>query len=490
MSLKRKIQYVYTISSIVIAVALVLGILLSIKGMNMLTNTLDNNDKALELYRAVTKERNVLKLYFEDEQATLPEQIDEVRNNTKKILGQLPADYNSMNEDQYIILKSIHNTYDSYDNIYNSIVASNLNEKDYRNAIDNCYKTQNYLEDYVKKYESITVSLGNEQYNRQKKLFFIIPFICIIIAFVVIILFVWIRFFMSKKILNPILKLSDEARRISINDYSGDDIEIEGDDEMSLLIKEFTAMKHSTKNYIVTLKEKHKVEQQLEHMRFEMLKNQINPHFLFNTLNLIAGTAEIEDAETTEKMINTLSRLFRYNLKTQTSIMPLEQEVKIMDDYMYLQQMRFGQRIKYMCDVDKDCMYELVPAFVLQPLIENAIIHGLSSSSKGGLIYVRCFKRDNKMWLSVADTGTGIKSDKLDNIRKYLDNIFATPDTGVMAVSENDNNADSEIKRKTVGVGIGNIAYRIKGMYNNSGIKIYSKEEHGTVIQVFFDNNK
>jgi two-component system LytT family sensor kinase len=60
-----------------------------------------------------------------------------------------------------------------------------------------------------------------------------------------------------------------------------------------------------------------------------------------------------------------------------------------MDDYMYLQQMRFGQRIKYMCDVDKECMDELVPAFVLQPLIENAIIHGLSSSSKGGLIYVR-----------------------------------------------------------------------------------------------------
>ena len=57
-------------------------------------------------------------------------------------------------------------------------------------------------------------------------------------------------------------------------------------------------------------------------------------------------------------MINTLSRLFRYNLKTQTSIMPLEQEVKIMDDYMYLQQMRFGQRIKYMCDVDKECMDE------------------------------------------------------------------------------------------------------------------------------------
>ena len=155
-----------------------------------------------------------------------------------------------------------------------------------------------------------------------------------------------------------------------------------------MLIKEFTEMKHSTKNYITTLKEKHKVEQQLEHMRFEMLKNQINPHFLFNTLNLIAGTAEIEDAATTEKMINTLSRLFRYNLRTQTSIMPLEQEVKIMDDYMYLQQMRFGKRIKYICDVDDSCMKELVPTFVLQPLIEIAFIHGLSSLLDGGLFYV------------------------------------------------------------------------------------------------------
>lgn len=69
----------------------------------MLTDTLDNNDKALKLYKAVTKERNALKLYFEDEQAELPEQIDEVRNNTKDILGQIPADYSYMNEEQYII---------------------------------------------------------------------------------------------------------------------------------------------------------------------------------------------------------------------------------------------------------------------------------------------------------------------------------------------------------------------------------------------------
>ena len=488
MSLKTKFQYVYTIGSVIILTALVSGVLLSIKGMNMLTNTLDSNEKAIDLYRAVVMERNTLKLYFEDAQEISSDQVNEARNNTKSILKQMPADYSCMNEEQYITVQSIHNIYDNYDKIYMSITESDLRGNSYRNAIDNCYKAQNYLEEYVKKYESVTVSLGDEQYNSQKKLFYIIPIISIVITLVVIILFIWIRLFMSHSIVKPILKLSDEARRISMNDYSGNDIEIKGDDEISLLIKEFTEMKHSTKNYITTLKEKHKVEQQLEHMRFEMLKNQINPHFLFNTLNLIAGTAEIEDAATTEKMINTLSRLFRYNLRTQTSIMPLEQEVKIMDDYMYFQQMRFGKRIKYICDVDESCMKELVPTFVLQPLIENAIIHGLSSLSEGGLIYVRGFKKDGKMWLSVADTG--IEKDNLANIRKYLNNIFLLPDTSVFTNTENDmkNYADGEIKRKMVGVGIGNIAYRIKGMYNNSGMKIYSIKGHGTVIQIFFDN--
>ena len=444
MSLKKKLQYVYTISSIVIAAMLMFGILLSIKGIDILTDTLDSNNTALELYNAVTKERNLLKLYFEGEQEILSEQISEARNNTKRILDEIPADYNSMNEEQYIIIQSIHNTYCSYDNIYNNIVDSNLSEQDYMYAIDNCYKAQDYLESYVKK----------------------------------------------SNIIKPVLKLSDEARRISLNDYSGNDIVIKGNDEISILIKEFTEMKHSTKNYIITLKEKHMVEQQLEHMHFEMLKNQINPHFLFNTLNLIAGTAEIEDAATTEKMINTLSRLFRYNLKTQNSIMPLEQEIKIMDDYMYLQQMRFGQRIKYMCDIDKNCLDELIPAFVLQPLIENAIIHGLTPSSKGGLIYVRCFKKNGKTWLSIADTGIGISEAKLESIRKYLDNIFASSDTNALINTKNDDNNpdDDKINRKTVGVGIGNIAYRIKGMYNNSGINIYSIKEHGTVIQIFFNN--
>ena len=88
-------------------------------------------------------------------------------------------------------------------------------------------------------------------------------------------------------------------------------------------------------------------EKRLEMIKLELLKSQINPHFLFNTLNVISGMAKLEEAETTEKMFLALSSLFRYNLKTPEQSVPLAKELKVVADYMYLQQMRFGERIRY-----------------------------------------------------------------------------------------------------------------------------------------------
>ena len=485
MSLKKKFKYVYIISGCIIAMTLIISIFLSIRGMVVFTYTLEQNDKAMNLCNAIADERKLFKTYTEDEQPFALEQLSNAQKNTQYALSQISFDYKDMNEEQYILMQSIYNTYDSYKDIFKQVVNMNPENEEYRLKLDKYYKVQQYLEGYAKDFESLTVAMGSEYYNNQKKLFYIIPTICVFIAFVVIMLFMWLKHFISKKIVEPVLALSNEAKRISMNDFSGNDLTTDGDDEISMLIKSFVEMKYSTKNYITTLKEKHKVEKQLEEMRFEMLKNQINPHFLFNTLNLIAGTAQIEDAQVTEKMIITLSRLFRYNLKTQTSIMPLKQEIKVVGDYMYLQQMRFGQRIKYICNATDECLEELVPSFVLQPLVENAIIHGLSNSSEGGLIYVRCWKKNEYMYMSVADTGLGIEHERLMKIRSTIDGVFDSDEF------ENNNELqDLKSNQKTVGVGLGNIAQRVKGMYDDSGMKVYSHQGCGTIIQVYFNIGK
>lgn len=136
-------------------------------------------------------------------------------------------------------------------------------------------------------------------------------------------------------------------------------------------------------------------------MELNLLKNQINPHFLFNTLNIIAGMANLEGAQTTEEMIRALGSLFRYNLKTPEEKVYLEQELKVISDYMFLQKMRFGDRITYQIDCQTDAEAVMIPTFTFQPLVENAIIHGLVSKEEGGRILIRIRERNGMIRMTV-----------------------------------------------------------------------------------------
>lgn len=204
------------------------------------------------------------------------------------------------------------------------------------------------------------------------------------------------------------------------------------------------------------------MEKRLEAMKVEALKNQINPHFLFNTLNVIAGMAMLENAETTEKMIKSLSALFRYNLQNADSETALTQELKVVRDYMYIQQMRFGERVDYEIDCRVDEKYVQVPTFTLQPLVENAIIHGVSPKEEGGKIYIRIRQAGERLIIMVCDTGVGMAPEFLEDLRKKLE--------------EEDYSYSN--------IGLGNIWHRLKLTYPDSKMKICSKQNVGTVVRI------
>ena len=211
--------------------------------------------------------------------------------------------------------------------------------------------------------------------------------------------------------------------------------------------------------------EKLEIEGQLESIQFDLLKSQVNPHFLFNTLNVIRGMANLEDAPTTEKMIKALSSLFRYNLKTDDMVVPLFRELKVVEDYMYLQQMRFGERISYdlVCKVDAERIQ--VPAFTFQPLVENAIIHGLSPKEEGGKVRVRIIMQGDKLNIYIGDTGIGMTEKELLELKEKL--------------QQNQSQGTSHR-----GIGLGNIYNRVNAMYEDGYVDIYSKLKVGTVIKV------
>lgn len=214
--------------------------------------------------------------------------------------------------------------------------------------------------------------------------------------------------------------------------------------------------------------ERMEMEKRLEAARMELLKSQINPHFLFNTLSMITSMAQLEDAHVTEKMISSMSSLFRYNLKTSEQIVFLKQELDVVENYIYIQKMRFGSRVQYGMSLELDAAKVRIPAFTMQPVVENAIIHGISKKEAGGKIFVRVVKKGSGILISVADNGVGMEERRLEEVREGL----------------------KKERTSKVGIGFGNIYKRIDSIYQKGSFRIYSRKGSGTVVQMFIPQDE
>ena len=140
----------------------------------------------------------------------------------------------------------------------------------------------------------------------------------------------------------------------------------------------------------------------------------------------------------------------------------LSQELSIVRDYMYIQQMRFGERLKFEIDCRMEENSVIIPTFTFQPLIENAIIHGLAPKEEGGKIHIKVWEQAQNIFITVCDTGVGISEDKLELLKHKLE--------------------EGNVSRDSIGVG--NVYRRFKIMYPEGRFTIYSRENKGTLIKL------
>jgi LytS/YehU family sensor histidine kinase len=151
------------------------------------------------------------------------------------------------------------------------------------------------------------------------------------------------------------------------------------------------------------------LEKSLTAAKLQALQMQLTPHFLFNTLHAISSLVH-KDAEAADRMISRLSDLLRYTLESTTAHeVPLQQELDILDRYLEIEQTRFGSRLTVVKQIAPDTLPVLVPNLVLQPIVENAIKHGIEPHAKPGLIHLSANRKDNSLLLEVRDNGKGLK---------------------------------------------------------------------------------
>jgi sensor histidine kinase YesM len=473
-----------------VAVA-VLSVLLNIIVVNYsldgFRQIVDENETSYAFQQAFASEVQAFENYARNRSEENHLALQDACEMTDKYLEMLPYDYRKVGSERYAIIWSLRNSYPIYKDIRNNITNMNVMDPSYITGLYYIYHVQDYLKSYANRLLQNTLESGSKKYRRKVPFLYSIPYFILAIGTILVACVLYMARIMNRTFVSPVMRLAFVSRKIAQNDFGEEDLEAESRDEMGELVSAFNKMRQAMADYIRTLQEKSEVEiklhreemerlemeKRLHATQFELFRSQMNPHFLFNTFNMISCMAKLENAMMTERMISSMSNLFRYNLKTTEALVPLSRELDVIRDYMYIQQMRFGSRIQYeiQCKVkDEDC---LVPAFTLQPLVENAVIHGISRKEKGGRILVRIWKtqdtdmRNITVVVSVADTGEGISPGRLCEVQGAL----------------------KEQHTATIGIGIGNIYKRVHMMREDGDLRLYSKEGVGTVVQVIVPQN-
>lgn len=483
-SIKRKIDSYALMVILVISLLVMFSIQLANFGLNSFNDILRDNSRCFDFQEAMEQESLAFEQYMRNRSEENKEDYFSCAARTEECIRRLPFDYTQIGSERYARTWNIINGYQNYQKERDALLEQNPEEENYISELYHVYELQSYLSTYARRLMQAMLTEGNAVYQQKAQMLHRIPGMILGFSVMIIVVILILTRLLSNTLVSPLVKLAHSSRRIAKNDFGGEDVLVNNQDEMGELVSAFNMMKHSTEGYINTLKknqemmellhreeiERVETEKQLEAARLEFLKSQINPHFLFNTLNMISCTAKLEKADSTEKMITSLGNLFRYNLKMSEQIVFLSQELKVVDDYIYIQQMRFGSRIQYERKILVDAMEVRIPSFTLQPLVENAIVHGIGRKEEGGRIRLRIWQKDGRVIVSVTDTGVGMSGERLAQIRS--------------TVGEKDG------RTARVGIGLGNICKRIHAMYPDGEVRIYSSKNRGTVIQMVIPQTK
>ena len=481
-SIRTRMISVYVLTTVLMSITSVFILIISGNLISKMDDMFSANVLVEEFLQTMESvDENLAKYLSTDNSDSLLE-YNKTRDDFLDQAHIMYDDTKGIYDQEDLIFKDISNMVESYIEETEAAVESKRlgNADQYIEQYSHANQIADYIKTYANRLNLSKVRVNTIQYLGMAEDLSRLGFTNILLIISVILLNIIMITNMTYKMTHPITKLASLAGEISKGNFDIEDIEVNSKDELSIMANAFNAMKHSIKDYIAKLHDKadtesELLEQQIENLKIQSLlvdaqikalQMQINPHFLFNTLNAGVQLAMLEGAERTSGFLDDISKMFRYNVKSLSRTVKLKEEIDSIRAYSNLIYVRFGDIIRFNYDIDCSVLELDVPPLIIQPLVENATIHGIGNLERGGVITISVVGDEDNVHIVIGDDGVGMDECTRQRILNCED--FENKKSG-----------------HTTGIGVANVVQRLRLFFGvDDVIDIESSPSKGTKIML------
>ncbi len=359
-----------------------------------------------------------------------------------------------------ILMRNADTLQDRVDDIKENLDAEKSYDLNIEMLDNNIYILTELVQDNIQHYiyyQTKSIEHLTQQLNERVETFTV--FCNILLAFVLLLVIV-LTMMIVTGIIRPIQELSEVTRRISQGDFTAR-AEVETEDEVEALADSINSMTESIEGFVHKIKED---EGKMRRADLRLLQEQINPHFLYNTLDTIVWLIEGNDSDKAVNMVVSLSEFFRLVLSKGKEYITIQEEELHIKSYLKIQQVRYRDILEYEIRIDPRLYRYKILKLTLQPLVENSLYHGIKYKRAKGIITVTGEMEEGRIRLRVEDNGVGMEQEELENLQAEI--MKPCKDTGK-------------------GFGLANVNERIRMNFGSEyGMTIRSEAGKGTVVDI------
>ncbi len=427
LSLQGKISSLYILTNLLVFVVN----LLLLFGINRMSGEMEmvyrDNTHLNELAQALTDVQNNMTDYLNAKTSDSLVEYYRSEQDFLKIVNELGDEVTGVSFDR--MKRNIKHMSQQYVEITDQTIEAKRgrNVEKYRVRYENATQLYDYINTYIYSLNNEQFKSNSENYTELARAFRVFESLGIGAIFIVIIFNVCIIIKMVGMLISPLKALSKSADEVANGNFEIELLEVESEDEVGVVTRAFNQMVISIRQYIERIRHSMEVERamkekellmetHLKDAQLKYLQAQINPHFLFNTLNAGAQLAMLEGADRTYEYVQNMAEFFRYNVKKGEETVSIREEIELVDNYIYILNVRFSGDIHFEKKVDKSLLNIPMPSMILQPIVENCVNHGIREMAGEGKISLSVYQLEDVACISIRDNGVGMSKEAIEKV--------------------------------------------------------------------------